>query len=73
MKYFWKDAGGLAADIARHRAKQAELDAKIAELETQGDPMSIAALGVYRDLRARLLESKAVVVAAIGSAKKSKK
>jgi hypothetical protein len=33
MKYFWNKAKGLNADIERHRAKEQELEAKIAELE----------------------------------------
>ena len=47
-------------------AKEAELDAKIAELEGKEDPMSIAALRVYRRFRAQLLQSKAEVVSKIG-------
>ena len=67
MKWFWQDAKGLKADVNRHRAKEAELDAKIAELEAQpDDPMSVAALRVYRRFRAQLLQSKAEVVTQIG-------
>lgn len=70
MKFFWKDAKGLKADVERHRAKEAEMDAKIAELEAQpDDPMSVAALRVYRRFRAQLLQSKAEVVEKIGKRK----
>lgn len=69
MTYFWSRARGLAADVERHRAKEAELDAKIAELEGKDDPMSIAALRVYRRFRAQLLQSKAEVVDKIGKKK----
>lgn len=66
MKYFWQDTKGLKADVQRHRAKEAELDAKIAELEGKDDPMSVAALRTYRHLRAQLLQSKAEVVSTLG-------
>jgi hypothetical protein len=69
MKYFWNDAKGLKADVERHRAKEAEMDAKIAELEGKDDPMSIAALRTYRRFRAQLLQSKADVVTKIGKKK----
>lgn len=66
MNFFWKKEKHLKADIERYRAKEAEFDAKIAELESQDDPMSIAALRVYRRFRAQLLQSKAEVVSKIG-------
>lgn len=66
MNFFWKRARGLNEDIRRHRAKEAELDAKIAELEGKDDPMSIAALRTYRRFRAQLLQSKADVLANLG-------
>ena len=69
MKWFWQDAKGLKADVNRHRAKEAELDARIAELEGKDDPMSIAALRVYRRFRAQPLQSKAEVVSKIGKRK----
>jgi phytoene/squalene synthetase len=69
MKFFWQDANGVKADVERHRAHEAELDAKIAELEGKEDPMSIAALRVYRRFRAQLLQSKADVVNKIGKKK----
>ena len=70
MKWFWQDAKGLKADVERHRAKEAELDAKIAELEARpDDPMAVAALRVYRRFRAQLLQSKAEVVDKIGKRK----
>ena len=69
MKFFWTQAKGLKADVERHRAKEAELDAKIAELEGKDDPMSVAALRVYRRFRAQLLQSKAEIVNKIGKKK----
>ncbi len=69
MKWFWTDAKGVKADVERHRAKEAELDARIAELESKDDPMSVAALRVYRRFRAQLLQSKAEVVDKIGKRK----
>ena len=66
MKWFWQDAKGVKADVERHRAKERELDAKIAELEGNKDPMDIAALRTYRRFRAQLLQSKAEVVDKIG-------
>jgi hypothetical protein len=69
MKWFWKDAKGLKDDVNRHRAKEAELDARIAELEVKNDPMSVAALRTYRRFRAQLLQSKADVVNKIGKRK----
>ena len=70
MKWFWQDAKGLKADVERHRAKEAELDARIAELEKRpDDPMAAAALRTYRRFRAQLLQSKAEVVNKIGKRK----
>ena len=67
MKFFWGDAKGVKADVERHRAKEAELDARIAELEARSDdPMAVASLRVYRRFRAQLLQSKAEVVTKIG-------
>ena len=66
MKFFWSKAKGLKADVNRHRAKEAKLDARIAELEAKDDPMSIAALRTYRRIRAQLLQSKAELATKIG-------
>ena len=66
MKFFWSKASGLKADVNRHREHEAELDKKIAEREGKTDPMSVAALRVYRNFRAQLLQSKADVVSKIG-------
>ena len=66
MKYFWDKAKGLNADIERHRAKEKELETKIAELEGKEDPMSIAALRVYRRFLYQLQVSKVEVVSKIG-------
>jgi hypothetical protein len=69
MKFFWNKAKGLNADIERHRAKEQELEAKIAELEGKEDPMSIAALRTYRRFLYQLQVSKANVVSMIGKQK----
>jgi uncharacterized protein YdcH (DUF465 family) len=69
MRFFWQDARGLKADVERHRAKEAELDAKIAKLEGSEDPMDVAALRTYRRFRAQLLQSKAEIVNKIGKRK----
>lgn len=70
MKFFWQNAKGLKADVERHRAKEAELDARIAELEARpDDPMAVAALRTYRRFRAQLLQSKAEIVTKIGKKK----
>ena len=70
MKFFWDKAKGLNADIERHREKEKELEARIAELEGKEDPMSVASLRAYRRFLYQLHVSKANVVAQIG--KKSK-
>jgi hypothetical protein len=69
MKFFWGDAKGLKADVERHRAKEKEYTDKIAELEGSEDPMSIAALRVYRRHLNMLQSSKATVVNKIGNKK----
>ena len=69
MKFFWNKATGLNADIQRHREKEKELVAKIAELEGKEDPMSIASLRVYRNFLCQLQQSKADVVTKIGKQK----
>ena len=66
MKYFWDKAKGLNADIERHRAKEKELESKIAEREGKEVPMSIAALRVYRRFLYQLQVSKVEVVSKIG-------
>ena len=70
MKFFWNKASGVNADIERHRAKEKELEAKIAELEGKDDPMSIASLRTYRRFLAQLQYSKMEVVTKIGKKKK---
>jgi len=68
-KFFWGDAKGLKADVERHRAKEKELQDRIQELEGKDDPMSIAALRVYRRFLGQLQQSKADVVSKIGKRK----
>ena len=69
LKYFWQDVKGLKADVERHRAKEKELQDRIQELEAKDDPMSIAALRVYRRFLNQLQQSKADVVSKIGKRK----
>jgi hypothetical protein len=69
MKFFWQDAKGVKADVERHRAKEKEYMDKIALLEGKEDPMSIAALRVYRRHLNLLQNSKADVVNQIGKKK----
>lgn len=66
MKFFWKNTKGLKADVERHRAKEKEYMEKIADLEGKDDPMSVAALRVYRRHLNLLQTSKADVVNKIG-------
>jgi hypothetical protein len=66
MKFFWKDTKGLKADIERHRAREKEYVARIAELEGKEDPMSVASLRVYRRHLNLLQTSKANVASKIG-------
>ena len=71
IKFFWSNTKGLKADVERHRAKEAELDAKIAELEAikEPHPIEVAALRTYRRFRGQLQQSKAEVVSKIGKRK----
>jgi hypothetical protein len=69
MKFFWQDAKGVKADVERHRAKEKEYMDKIALLEGKEDPMSIAALRVYRRHLNMLQQSKAGAVDKIGKKK----
>lgn len=71
MKWFWQESTGLKADVERHRAKEAELDALIAEIEANPEPtdLDLTALRTYRHLRAQLQQSKAEVVNKIGKSK----
>lgn len=68
MKYFYRAASGLKADVNRHREKEIELDSKISELEAIKEPseFEVAALNTYRHIRSQLLQSKAEVVSKIG-------
>ena len=70
MGYFWTpNPIGLNADIERHRAKRKELEAKIAELESEaadGNPMRDASLRTYRHFLYQLELSYAEVVTKLG-------
>lgn len=68
MSYFWGKTKGLKADIERHRAEEAELNARIAELEgsQEKNRWNKSILQTYRGFRNKLLESKAEVVSKIG-------
>lgn len=69
MNFFWNKITGLNTDIERHRVREQELGAKIAELETKDDAISIAALRVYKRFYAQLQQSKAEIVSKIGKKK----
>jgi hypothetical protein len=66
--YFYKPTKGLKADVERHRAKEAELTAKIAKLEAIENPTEsdTVFLRTYRNIRNSLSQSKAEVVSKIG-------
>jgi hypothetical protein len=66
--YFYKPTKGLKADVERHRAKEAELNVKIARLEAIENPTEsdTVFLRTYRNIRNSLLQSKAEVVSKIG-------
>ena len=64
--YFYGKTKGLNADIARHRQHEAELKAKITELEGKADDMSKASVRVYRSFLNKLWESKAAVLEKLG-------
>jgi hypothetical protein len=66
--YFHKPPKGLKADVERHRAKEAELNVKIARLEAIENPneSDTVFLRTYRNIRNSLLQSKAEVVSKIG-------
>lgn len=53
----------LKADISRHRKQEAELVAKIEQLEAEGDTRF---LSTYRNFLCQLRQSKAEVVSKIG-------
>lgn len=66
MSYFFKDASGLNADIARHRAKRQELIVKIAELESGDEYGKETFLATYRKLLLDLEQSLAECVSKLG-------
>lgn len=71
IKFFWKPASGLKADIERHRKEEQELTKKLAELEAQdqNDPMVRAGIRAYRRFLYQLELSKCEVVSKIGKKK----
>lgn len=48
MKRFWDLAKGFKVDVDGYDTKEKELELKIAELEGQRDPLSIASLRTYK-------------------------
>ena len=68
-KFFFGNASGLNADIERHRAKERDLQEKIAELEGLDDEFSQAALRTYRSSLQHLQDSKASVLEKLGRKK----
>lgn len=70
-KFFWKKATGLNADIERHRQKEQEINAMIADLEKkdQSDPMVVAALRAYRRFGYQLELSKIEILTKLGRKK----
>lgn len=69
MTFFWDPPGkklGLKAEIKRHREYESKLDQNIAECEQRTDMFGAAGVRIYRNLRAKLLQSKAEVVSKIG-------
>lgn len=69
-KYFWDDPRkpliGLNADIERHRAHKASLQAKLAEAEARTDDMGPSFVATYRHCLAQLEQSLAEVVSKLG-------
>lgn len=73
IKFFYKCATGLKADIKRHCDREKELEEKIAELETippnKRNQFTEVYIHTYRHLLYQLRVSKAEVVSKIGKAK----
>ena len=67
MKFFFKDVG-TNADIKRHRNKESELRKKIEDLENVQNKTDFeyACINEYRNILARLLESKVHAVDKLG-------
>lgn len=66
MSYFYKEASGLNADIARHREKRKELLAKITELENGDDYGKDVFITTYRNILLNLEQSLAECVSKLG-------
>ena len=69
--YFWKDATGVNADLARHTQEQKEIELKIVEAEARvaadpSDRFAESILRTYREFLNKLMDSKVNVVAKIG-------
>jgi hypothetical protein len=69
MTFFWKKTKVVTADIERHQAKEKQYLERIAELEGQEDPVSIAARRVYRRHLNLLRDSMARTVNQLGRKK----
>lgn len=48
MKRFWELAKGIKIDVDGYDSKEEELELKIAELEGQRDPLSVASLRTHK-------------------------
>lgn len=64
-RYFYSDASGLKADIARHRKAEADLVERMAKLDPN-DPKYKVVYDSYQWILAELRQSKAEVVSKIG-------
>jgi len=69
MKWFWKDATGLKADIERHREEERRIQDMIAELEYKDDEMSKCSLRVYQMFLVQIQAAKDEVTQLIGKGK----
>jgi hypothetical protein len=69
--FFRSKATGLNADLARHTKEEKNLKAKILELEQipEPDQFDLAFLKSYKELLAKLMQSKAEVLSNLGKKK----
>ena len=69
MKWFWKEATGLKADIERHREEERKIQSKIDELEGKDDDLSKRSLMAYRRFLVQIQTAKDEVTQKIGKGK----